>query len=135
MSGTRAEVAISVERRFQGRGIGQALIGHMLIFARNRRFTALEFRCMAGNQRMRSLVSKFDAVTDIDLMEAEAVIEALPPTPATYGIEMIEHAEAFGSSVVRLWLENAGRHWPGRCWSTPDLFHDLAAAGDETSAA
>gem|GEM_PF-3169053 len=131
MGGRRAEVAISVERRFQGRGIGQALIGRMLILARNRRFTALEFRCMAGNQRMRSLVAKFDAVTSIEMMEAAAVIQALPPTPATYGIEMIEQADALGSSLVRFWLENAGRTWPGRCWSTPDLFHDWAAADEE----
>ena len=126
MSGSRAEVAVSVERRFQGRGIGQSLIGRMLILARNRRLTALEFRCMAGNQRMRALVAKFDSVTIIDSMEAEATVRALPPTPATYGIEMIEQADVFGSRVVRFWLDSTARTWPGRCWATPDLFRERA---------
>lgn len=129
MSGSRAEVAVSVERRFQGRGLGEALIGRILILARNRRLTALEFRCIAGNQRMRGLVSKFDSETIIDSMEAEATVRALPPTPATYGIEMVEQADAFGNKLIRFWLDSAGRTWPGRCWSTPDLFRERSAAG------
>lgn len=129
IGGSRAEVAVSVERRFQGRGIGEALVGRILILARNRCYSVLEFRCMAGNQRMRGLVGKFDSMTLIDSLEAEATVRALPPTPATYGIEMVEQADAFGNSLIRFWLDNAGRTWPGRCWTTPDLFRARAEAG------
>ncbi len=127
IAGNRAEIAVSVERRFQGRGIGTSLLSRTLLLARNRGWTDLEFRCNADNQRMRRLVGKFDSRTAVEAMEACATIHSLPPTPATYVSEMVEQAEVFGATLVRFWLGRDGRGWPpiawsGRCRATPDLF-------------
>jgi GNAT superfamily N-acetyltransferase len=122
IGGKQAEIAISVERRFQGRGIGQALVGRTLLLARNRGFTTLEFRCMVDNQRMRALVGKFDGQTTFESSEAATTIHSLPATPATYISEMVEQASTFGATLIRFWLGNVRPEWAGRCWSTPDLF-------------
>jgi GNAT superfamily N-acetyltransferase len=130
IGGNRAEIAISVERRFQGRGIGQALLGRTLVLARNRGLTALELRCMIDNQRIRRLVGKFNGETTFESMEASATIQSLPPTAATYVTEMVEQAGTFGATLIRFWLGRAQRNWAGRCWSTPDLF--IEQRRDET---
>ena len=122
IGGNRAEIAISVERRLQGRGIGESLLGRTLLLARNRGLTALELRCMADNQRIRRLVGKFDSETTFEAMEAAATIHSLPPTPATYVIELVEQAGTFGATLFRFWLGSARRGWPSRGWPTPDLF-------------
>jgi RimJ/RimL family protein N-acetyltransferase len=126
--GNRAEIAISVERRFQGRGIGQALLGRILVLARNRGLTALELRCMIDNQRIRRLVGKFDGKTSFESMEASTTIQSLPPTAATYGTEIAEQAGTIGATLFRFWLGRAQRNWAGRCWSTPDLFYQQRQA-------
>lgn len=135
IAGNRAEIAISVERRFQGRGIGQALLGRTLLLARNRGLTALELRCMVDNQRVRRLVGKFDGETSLDAAEVATTIRSLPPTPATYATEMVEQAGVFGATVIRFWLDRTGRNWAGRCWSTPDLFQPPPAPDEPTSPA
>ena len=122
IAGNRAEIAISVERRLQGRGIGRALLGRTLLLARNRGLTVLELRCMADNLRIRRLVGTFNSETTFGSMEAAATIHSLPATPATYVTEMVEQAGLFGATLFRFWLGSAQHGWPGRGWSTPDLF-------------
>lgn len=133
IGGNRAEIAISVERRFQGRGIGQALLGRTLVLARNRGLTALELRCMIDNQRIRRLIGKFNGKTTFESTEAAAIIQSLPPTPATYGTEIVEQAGTIGATLFRFWLGRAQRNWVGRCWSTPDLFNQQRQAGAPSS--
>jgi RimJ/RimL family protein N-acetyltransferase len=122
IAGRRAEIAISVERRFQGSGIGTDLLSKALVFARNRGLTELELRCLVDNQRMRRLVGRFDGQTDIEAMEACSTIQAPPANAATYVTEMVEQASVFGATLVRFWLASPSRGWPGRCWGTTDLF-------------
>jgi RimJ/RimL family protein N-acetyltransferase len=127
INGNRAEIAVSVERRFQGRGIGNSLLSRTLLLARNRGLTSLELRCLVDNHRMRRLVGKFDSQTAVEAMEACATIRSLPATPATYVTEIVEQAEVFGATLIRFWLGRDRPGWPatawaGRCWFTPDLF-------------
>jgi RimJ/RimL family protein N-acetyltransferase len=122
IAGRRAEIAISVERRFQGRGIGSALMSRALVLARNRGLTELELRCLVENQRMRRLVGKFDGETAVEAMEASSTIHAQPANAATYVTEMVEQAGVLGTTLIRFWLTSPGAGWPGRCWATPDLF-------------
>lgn len=110
----RAEMAISVERRFQGAGIGKHLLSRIFLLARNRGYTALEFRCLANNQRMRHLVQRFDGQVSFEAMEAAAVVHSLPPTAATFAAELVEQATVFNSSLCRYWLERTSLGWHGR---------------------
>jgi len=121
IDGRRGEIAVSVERRFQRRGIGKQLLGRVLVLARNRGLVELELRCFTSNGKMRGLVRGFDGKLDVEAMEATAVIHALPPTPATYLSEMVEQAGLVGSSLLRLWLDTPA--WSAkRCRATPDMF-------------
>ncbi|MEO1086422.1 MAG: GNAT family N-acetyltransferase, partial [Acidobacteriota bacterium] len=52
----RGEIAVSVERRFQRRGIGREMLSRTLLLARNRGMVELEFRCFTHNGKMRGLV-------------------------------------------------------------------------------
>jgi GNAT superfamily N-acetyltransferase len=117
----RGEIAVSVERRFQRRGIGREMLRRTLLLARNRGLVDLELRCFTSNGKMRALVRSFDGKLDIEAMEATAVIHALPPTPVTYLSEMLEQAGLVGSSLMRLWLRTPERT-TDRCRATPDLF-------------
>lgn len=117
----RGEIAVSVERRFQRRGIGREMLERMLLLARNRGLVELEFRCFTSNGKMRGLVRSFDGKLDVEAMEAIAVIHALPPTPVTYWAEMMEQVGLVGNSLMRLWLHTPNRS-AGRCRTTADLF-------------
>lgn len=119
----RGEIAVSVERRFQRRGIGREMLGRTLLLARNRGLIELEFRCFTSNGKMRGLVRGFDGKLDIEAMEATAIIHALPATPATYLSEMMEQAGLVGSSLMRLWLHTPTRA-TNRCRATPDMFEN-----------
>ena len=121
IDGRRGEIAVSVERRFQRRGIGRELLERTLLLARNRGLVELEFRCFTTNRKMRGLVRGFDGKLDIEAMEATAVIHELPPTPITYLIEVVEQAGLVGSSLLRLWLDTSARS-AERCRLTPDMF-------------
>ena len=120
IKGHHAEMAVSVERRFQGRGIGARLLSRTFLLARNRGFTELEFRCLADNQRMRNLVQKFDSRISIEATEAAAIVHSLPPTAATYVSEMIEQASLFGATLIRFWIDRAGRGWGSVEWPTQE---------------
>lgn len=133
ISGNRAEIAVSVERRFQRRGIGRALLGRTLVLARNRGLTVLEFRCTTDNQRMRKLVGRFDGATTFEAMEATATIHSLPPTPVTYISEMVEQAGDFGVTMTHFWFSARKPDWSGRCWWTPDLFAHSAKSETRAS--
>lgn len=117
---SRAEIAISVERRFQRRGIGAELFRRMLILARNRGITVLELRCMATNERIRRLIRRFNGEITFDAPDACGTIRPLPPTAATLVTEMVEQAGTFGNSLIHLWLNNAGKSWPS--WAPSELF-------------
>lgn len=121
----RGEIAVSVERRYQRRGIGREMLGRTLLLARNRGLVELEFRCFTSNGKMRGLVRTFDGKVDVEAMEATAVIHTLPPTPVTYLSEMIEQAGLVGSSLLRLWLRSPGRP-SERCRATPDMLEPHA---------
>jgi len=127
----RAEIAISVERRFQRRGIGRELFRRTLLLARNRGLTALELRCTVDNHRVRQLIKSFDGKIVTEPMEASATIRSLPANAFTFATEMVEQAGLVGSSLIRFWL--AGSGWPERGRqlrdkSTADLLTTTAAA-------
>ena len=127
IKGCHAEMAVSVERRFQGRGIGTGLLSRTFLLARNRGFTELEFRCVANNWQMRKLVQRFDGQISIEAMEAAAIVHSLPPTAATYASEMVEQANLFGATLVRFWIDRTGRSWGSASWPPSKTFSPPAA--------
>ncbi|HVM81388.1 MAG TPA: GNAT family N-acetyltransferase [Stellaceae bacterium] len=83
-----AELALSVERRFDGHGIGTELFRRLLVIARNRGIRRIYVVCLTENDRMRRIVSKaLPALRFLgDQVEGEIVLA--PPTPLSLGDEL-----------------------------------------------
>ena len=78
-----AELAVSVERRFQNRGIGTALMRRLVLVARNRLNERIHMLCLMDNGRAVSMARRLDCTLRVAHGEAEARIEPPWPTPWT----------------------------------------------------
>lgn len=94
LPGGEAEIAITVERRFQDQGIGTELLRRLVNAARNRAIRRVHLVCMAENQRARRLVEKLGGALSCELGQADGVLVTLPPTFATLLAEGIEDGDA-----------------------------------------
>jgi RimJ/RimL family protein N-acetyltransferase len=85
-----AELALSVERRFDGHGIGSELFRRSLVVARNRGIRRVYMLCLSENDRMLRIARK--AVPDLrfsgDQIEVEIVLA--PPTPLSLSGELYD---------------------------------------------
>jgi len=92
-----AEIAISVERPFQGRGVGSRLLRRLVVAARNRLFERLYMVCLIDNGRMIRLARRFDSRLSVDRGEVEARIE--PPWPTWWTVLEETLDEASGGTA------------------------------------
>jgi len=76
-----AELAVSVERPFQSRGIGTALLRRLVVAARNRLIERLYMICLMDNGRAVRMARRLDGALRFDDGEAQARIEPPWPTP------------------------------------------------------
>jgi GNAT superfamily N-acetyltransferase len=142
-SGPRAaEIAISVERPYQGRGVGSRLLRRLVIAARNRLFERLYMVCLIDNGRMVRLARRFDSRLNVDHGEVEARIE--PPWPTWWTVleETLDEAGALvgvttaerADPSTRTRSRRARR--PGRAWPAGGARRrrDGACAGGSTPA-
>lgn len=97
-----AEAAFSVERDWQGKGIGSALMRHLVLLAQNRGIEDLEVVFLPSNGRMKSIALRHDA--DFSLDETEMVGHMRTPraTPFSWVREMIGDISAVFSSAFEL---------------------------------
>jgi GNAT superfamily N-acetyltransferase len=79
-----AELAVSVERPFQNRGVGSALLRRLVIAARNRLIVRIHMVCLIENGRAVRMARRLDGALRFRDGEAEAVIEPPWPTPWTW---------------------------------------------------
>jgi GNAT superfamily N-acetyltransferase len=56
-----AEAALSVERPWQDRGVGSALLERAILAAQNRGIRTVQLNCMSANRRMQAIARKHDA--------------------------------------------------------------------------
>jgi len=82
-----AEVAFSVEGPFDSHGIGSELFRRLLVIARNRGIRRIYVLCLAGNDRMRRIVSKAAPALRFLGDQVEGEIALAPPTPLSLGDE------------------------------------------------
>ena len=97
-----AEAAFSVEREWQGEGIGTALMRHIRLLAQNRGIEDIEVVFLPQNGRMKSIALRHDA--DFSLDETEMVGHMRTPraTPFSWMREMIGDVFAVFSSATEL---------------------------------
>jgi RimJ/RimL family protein N-acetyltransferase len=81
----RAEVAVVVEDAWQGRGIGQRLLGALLEAAQARGIHRFHADVLADNQRMLALIRRVGEVESVRVEFGVAEIDFVPREPAGAG--------------------------------------------------
>ena len=95
-----AEVAFSIEKRWQSLGIGSVLLERSLLAARNRGIKRLEVCCLMENQRMQQLARKFEAQLTFDFGTVIGKMENPHPTPLSVMQEMAVDGHSFAAAYV-----------------------------------
>ncbi|NNE22479.1 MAG: GNAT family N-acetyltransferase [Rhizobiales bacterium] len=97
----KAEAAFSVERAWQDRGIGDALVTRVIAAAQNRGVNTLNMICLPENRKMQHLAVKHDAVLQLDVDEVEARLTPPWPTPGSLAEEFSGEAQGFTQALLR----------------------------------
>jgi GNAT superfamily N-acetyltransferase len=85
-----AEAALSVERVWQSRGVGTALLERVLLAAGNREVKHLHMLCLAENWHMQKLARKFDAELSFQSGSVVGDVKAPRPTPMSMMREIVD---------------------------------------------
>lgn len=95
-----AEVALTVEKAWQDRGIGDALLSRLITVAQNRRIREVHMLCLATNQKMRRLAAKHNAELALVPGQVEATLTTPWPTPFSMAEEITGEYHAFARAVL-----------------------------------
>ncbi|MEZ5786236.1 MAG: GNAT family N-acetyltransferase [Xanthobacteraceae bacterium] len=103
-----AEAAFSIEKPWQGRGVGSALLERTLLCARNRGVKQLQVSCLPQNRAMQQLARKFDATFAFDYDTVVGAIDNPDATP----LSLMQEALADGFSGAAALVDFQARAWP-----------------------
>jgi len=95
-----AEAAFSIEKPWQSHGVGSALLARTLLAARNRGIKFLHMACLADNQRMQQLASKFDAELSFDFGGVVGELSTPCPTPISVLREIVADSHGFATAML-----------------------------------
>jgi len=114
----RAELAFSIEKRFQGRGVGGALMRRALTVVRNRGVRVADIMCLLENCRMRRLGSHYANATAIDSGEVEMRIDLDQSDQMSWLFEAIDDGESVITTLLdQLQYPDARAHVPFHGWA------------------
>ena len=97
-----AEAAFSIERPWQSRRVGSALLERALLSARNRGVKQVQVSCLPQNKRMQQLARKFAATFTFDYDAIIGTMENPNPTPLSVMQEMLADGNSFAAAYVGL---------------------------------
>jgi GNAT superfamily N-acetyltransferase len=103
---SNGELAFSVERPCQGRGIGTTLMRRILVVARNLGLAQVAVYCLAENMRMRKLLVRVNAPPVVDLPEALSVIDLPPPDTQSLLQEQNDDQSGTISVIMDYWTHD-----------------------------
>jgi len=95
-----AEAALSIERAWQSRGVGTALLERVLLAARNRKIEHLHMLCLADNRRMQQLARKFDAELSFQSGSVIGELKAPCPTPISVMRELAADGTDLAAAIL-----------------------------------
>lgn len=98
-----AELAITVLRDFQNRGIASELMRRALVTARNRNVATVTMQCLIENRKMQHLARKFEGALHFEGGEVEADVSLEGPNALTVAMEVMDRSSsAFGTAMDQL---------------------------------
>jgi GNAT superfamily N-acetyltransferase len=104
------EIAFSVEKNFQHKGIGSLLFGHLVALARHLGYTRLSVTTHSGNEAMKALARKFNAKLSFQHYETVGVIDisgARRQSESGGGVGLFAGLADLAHSVRRRWHSGA----------------------------
>jgi GNAT superfamily N-acetyltransferase len=104
-----AEAALSIERAWQSRGVGTALLERVLLAGRNRKIEHLHMLCLADNRRMQQLARKFDAELSFQSGSVVGEMKAPRPTPISMMRELVEDNIDLATAILDVPVQLAKR--------------------------
>ncbi|HYE49218.1 MAG TPA: GNAT family N-acetyltransferase [Azospirillaceae bacterium] len=108
-AGGEAELAVSVERDWQGRGVGTGLVRRILTAARNRRARRVYMLCLPENHRMQRIAVRLMGPCVFEGGEVTSSVELAPRTPLTLVQEAIDTGAVPLGMILDQW-QGDGRH-------------------------
>ena len=97
---SEAEAALSVERVWQSRGVGTALLERLLLAAGNRQVKHLHMLCLAENRRMQKLARKFDAELSFQSGSVVGDVNAPRLTPISVMREIVDDSIDLATAML-----------------------------------
>lgn len=111
--GTDWELAVSVEKAYQGRGIANELMDHMIAWGKTHSVEVLYMHCITENQKIQHLARKHGLKTwDRSGHELTAKVKLPNPTVLDYTTNFVREQSELAADMVKLqraWLKN----WTG----------------------
>jgi RimJ/RimL family protein N-acetyltransferase len=98
-----AELAVSVERPLQDRGLGSELIGRTLVAARNRNIRHVTMVCLAENAKMRHIARKFESMLELADGDVSGRIDLDHPDHLSMLQELFAEGEAVMGAFAAGW--------------------------------
>jgi GNAT superfamily N-acetyltransferase len=97
-----AEAALSVERAWQNRGIGSALLERTILAAQNRGIRTILLNCLVDNIRMQAVAKKHQALLRFRTSEVVGEVANPVPTPLSVVRELIADGHGMATLVLDL---------------------------------
>lgn len=108
------ELAVSVDRAYQGRGIADELMNHMISWGKTHGVEIVYMHCITENQKIQHLARKHGLKTwDRSGHELTARVQLPEPTVLDYTANFVREQSDLAADIVRLqraWLRN----WTGK---------------------
>ena len=95
-----AELAVSVETGFQGRGVGSTLVRRSLSIAANRGIRQVHLMCLSDNTRMRALSRRFGGTMERDGGEFAITFDLPRPSQVSLALEAFEDGAGAVNAVL-----------------------------------
>lgn len=114
----RGEVAFSVERKFQNRGVGSGLMRRALTIAQNRGYRIIDVLCLLENRRMQALARRFSGKMQVDGGEVFFTIDLEAPNQVSLLLEAVDDGEGMITGLLdQLSYPGDKAHVPFHGWS------------------
>lgn len=108
--GTDWELAVSVEKKYQGRGIGDMLMSHMIDWGKTHGVHVVFMHCITDNQKIQHLAKKHGLKTiDRSGPEITAQVKLPEPTILDYTNNFVREQTELATDIVKLqrtWFKN-----------------------------